>query len=316
MQVILPVPSACASREEKANWVELQALRSSSGSFSIQDFITAIRISGSIDALDEEEIDEQEEETDSEKLQPIAEDAFSELEDRFLACGGEEGAYPFDIEEQSIRLKKDGEDSIYIFLMLLSFFGGSAGPRKIKATSLFEDISAKAAEAYFGGENNHVHSKVFGFPRRNGGAFSHAVDELCRDMGEGVGHSEQINIRSKKDAGLDIVAWRNFADLKQGKLIGFGQCATGANWREKRTELMPDNFCKLWIRQPITVPPVKMFFVPHRVENIQWVETCIQAGILFDRCRIAFLVSSLIAEDVNRSCKQWSRYVIERKLGS
>ena len=315
MSTTLPVPPASACREEHANWLELQAFRDSGGIFSLQNLINALRIAGSSDALEEVESEEIQEGSDSDRIQSIAEDAFGEVEERFRACGAEQGSYPFNIEEQLIRLKPKPERSIYTFLLLLSYFGEKEGLNKIKATKLFEDICAKAAESYLGGKNDYVHSIVFGFPRRiKPKGFRKALDRVCQEMGEGACHRERPITKDNKDAGLDVVAWRDFTDQRQGKLIAFGQCATGRNWKEKETELQPDDFCRLWVQDPLTVKPIKMFFVPHRVESIQWTATCMQAGILFDRCRIASLAVKTMNKDLIRQCAQWSKYVIKEEL--
>jgi hypothetical protein len=89
------------------------------------------------------------------------------------------------------------------------------------------------------------------------------------------------------DEGLDIVAWRNFPDTKEGKLIVFGQCAGGASgWEDKLAEMDARAFMKKWLVSMLVVDPVRLFFVPRRIPRDDWEHTGIDAGILFDRCRI------------------------------
>jgi len=95
-----------------------------------------------------------------------------------------------------------------------------------------------------------------------------------------------------------------------GKLIGFGQCATGHNWRTKLSELQTPAFWKKWITEPAAVDPVRMFFVPFRVEAIKWDDASIDGGILFDRCRIASLAANL-DDALRRSCRRWTRHVLK-----
>jgi hypothetical protein len=68
-----------------------------------------------------------------------------------------------------------------------------------------------------------------------------------------------------------------------------GQCAAGSDWETKRTELIPESFWNKWAtRQPVH-RPTKAFFTPHRVELARWRHFGYDAGIVFDRCRIAYL---------------------------
>lgn len=72
-------------------------------------------------------------------------------------------------------------------------------------------------------------------------------------------------------------------------MIAFGQCAAGANWPAKVSEL-PDtrSWCQAWMIRPPCVPPVRMFFVPHRLTREEWETRSTIGGVLFERCRISF----------------------------
>ena len=130
-------------------------------------------------------------------------------------------------------------------------------------------------------------------------------------MGEGLGCKSRPELPNQKDAQLDVVAWREFNDARKGKLIAFGQCATGQNWRDKLLELPPtQDWCTYWMKDRPATWPVRMFFVPHRVEFKHWMHTCVQAGILFDRCRIAVHTTG-IDEDLRERCRKWATDVLE-----
>ena len=301
----LDVPAASANIIELADWIELWAMRSTNQSRSYQDLRQALEQPGTADALCDDIAD------DDSLLDTLAEDVFSELDDRFHACGGEDAAYPFSLEEQYLQLNPSMVDSPYVFLLLLSCFGKDASPRGQHPERLFEDICAAAAESYFGGSSNpYVASRVFGFPRRQlPKGFPSAVDELCRDLGEGLGSRERPKTRDQKDAKLDIVAWRDFPDRRAAKVIGFGQCATGENWSDKCSELQPGVWCSHWLRDSPLVTPLILFFVPHRVGQRDWGYTGRRAGVIFDRCRIAYHAGNLDA-GLKTHCAGWSRDVI------
>lgn len=304
------VPLAGDSRESHADWLEICALRERTMPVSLRDFARDLGIGGSVDAIDDyhEALDIDFDEDDL--YESIAEDAFAELEERFRACSG---TYPFTIKTNVLRSHRGTTRRVYTFLTLLSKFGKDGGPTEIKAAQLFEDLCAIALKSYLGSKQSKAH--VFGFPRRLLPAnFRSALTELCKELGEGEGAAEQPSTDDQKDAKLDVVAWAEFADLRPGKLIVFGQCATGKNWRNKIDELGDtEAWCRHWMIKSPTVLPMRAFFVPHRVEEKYWTHTCTFGGILFDRCRIAQCIPRLGQDLVDR-CTSWSNHVIRTRL--
>ena len=182
-----PAPSASDGPEILADWLELRALDDADQNSSIQDLVQVIRRSGTTDALPGVDDIESSLDRGSEKSQVIAEDAFGEIEDRFSSCGGNNGAYPFIVGSQDIQLR-DSPRSSYLFLLLLSRFGKDAGPKSMDGAKLFEEVSIEAALSYFGGNACEIGTYHFGAPRRspNPADFVSALNELCRNLGEGV----------------------------------------------------------------------------------------------------------------------------------
>ena len=300
-----PVPAATDDPSEHADWLELTALLSTTHSVSVQDFMSSLGIGGSLDAL-AEILEDGTPDSDDEVSEPLAEAAFSEVDERVRACGGQSGSYPFVLAENSLSLKPNGNDSIYVFLMLLAYYGGNAGPDGT-ATKLFEELSANALKAYLGSGSPLMNTEAFGFPRsykeKN---FAEALNKLCKDIGEGIGHSGAYEIPVQKDAKLDIVGWKEFEDRQIGKIIVFGQCATG-KWSDKVSELPePSKWCGYWMRQVPTVLPLRSFFVPHCIPRKRWRFVCQFGGILFERCRIAHLLSNVDAQ-LSIRCSNWTR---------
>jgi len=322
----IPSPCLSNSREQLADWLELCALKDSDRNASFSDLLRQLEVSGSSDAspsledaFDDEDlagaenaVEEPAQNECKNKCEAAAEGAFFEVTERLVACGGN-GMYPFEVGENHIKVRDETEQSVYVFLLLLSTYGHDAGPATRDGAKLFEEVSAQAAETYLGG-NRLACSKVFGFPRRlQPRDFGSALDRLCREMGEGVAHRERPKSKDQKDAKLDVVAWRGFPDGRCGKLIAFGQCATGANWPEKLTELNPQNWCRLWMQETPGEFPIRLFFVPHRVEEEAWYLTCVNGGVLFERCRIAHLAQSSPA-DLVAKLAAWSGFVLDRSL--
>jgi hypothetical protein len=236
------------------------------------------------------------------------------LDERVEACGGSEGPYPFQVSEGGLRYLPEDRSPLYSFLLLLSLFGHDSGPKGEDAAKYFEEVSCQAARAYLGGTSESVGYFVFGFPRRVGPAgFSKALDHLCTLVGEGIAHKNRPTTKDQKDAKLDVVAWRDFLDRQRGKLILFGQCATGQNWNDKFFP-QPADWCKHWMRDPPPVDPVRALFVPHRIGTSAWLCECTFGGLLFERCRIASLASALEAELATK-CSKWSEHVVKERGG-
>ncbi len=312
-----PLPNACDSAEAHAYWLEWRTLSETNQYASFSDHLNAIDISGSRDAADEDANG-----TDLDIGDELV-NVISELSDRERACGA---AYPFDVQEHGIQYCPEKDTATYRFLMLLSFFGKDAGPSGTYGDRVFEQLCGAATHAYLGGDDNDAQAEVFGSPRIDlAKGFEAALNQLCLLLGEGGGYRPQPKKRrisertsktrrsrtDAKDAQLDIVAWRRFSDGRPGKLILFGQCATGqdAPTSSKLTELYDTaKWCEQWMLAPPLVTPLRAFYVPHTIEHHRWDETCRKGGLLFERCRIAALVPEP-AGQLGKDIKRWADHV-------
>lgn len=304
-------PSSRAPVVEKADYVEFCALTSADHRTSLAEYVGAVRRSGSIEVMDEDEADEDEILVDpgGEDSEILADEVSVELDDREKGCGG---LYPYTIGINTLEASADAAETAYVFMLLLSMFG-NCGPSDINVTKLFEDMAEEAALSYFGGRGGQVFTYPFGAPRRRSRAsFAEAVDELCVKLGEGGGLKPQLNLADQQDGKLDLAVWTSFPDRRPGQLIGFGQCATGANWKEKVTELRPDSFCKSWMRDDPAIYPVALFFVPFRISARTWQTTSYDGGVLFDRCRIAHHLRRAPSAILDQ-CAKWSKFVLNEK---
>jgi hypothetical protein len=316
MTKTLGAPVATDDPTDQADFLELSCFRTADGNVSTEDLIRQLRRSGSTDAVRRPEIMGSVHDVGSEVSAAIAEDAYAELESRAEACGGDRGSYPFELFDTVLQLKPEAVASPYVFLLLLSQYGIAAGPRGLYGERVFEDLCREAARGYMGGAAPGAQAVHFGFPRRllprN---FPDALDELCKLTGDMIANGDAPRRRDQKDAKLDIVAWRDFPDRRDGKLIGFGQCAAGkTDWRSKATELQVSSFAKRWLRQQPSVDPIRLFFVPLRLSPDVHRDLCLDGGIVFDRCRIAHFCNTLRDPQLLKDCERWSKHVIKRWL--
>ena len=294
------LPTVADPPEAHADWIELMSLTSPDHYVAWADHQRDLRISG----LDESE------DASLEDLEPIIDTVITETSERKEACGNRKESYPFEITEQGLRCLPEAPRSAYVFQLLLSLFGRSAGPPGSYGDRLFEDLSAAALLSYLGKAQEGLEVRIFGFPRRIGASgFREAVDELCRSLGEGVQCKDAPEVDDQKDAHLDLVAWRRFPGSNPGHMIAFGQCATGVNWFHKIHELRPKEWCQLWLQEPPLVTPVATFFLPRRAERLEWRRASVYGGIVFDRCRISWLLPE-VPEGLASEILPWTQHVL------
>jgi hypothetical protein len=310
---VLTVPPATADPVAHADWLELAAIGARDRNSSLADLAAELRRAGSGEELEDEGTAEETGDRGGETIEPIAESAFQEIEDRSTGCN--EG-YPFDLGDSHLQLHPYSQGSVYLFLLLLSVFGLSASPDGLNAAQLFEEVSALALANYLGGVENGVQSLQFGFPRRVAPAgFKEAVENLCGRIGEGEGPRDRPTAAHQKDASLDLLAWRPFPDGRRSTVMTWGQCATGDDWRDKLNEMDPHSWCGLWLREHPAVTPMRAFFVPRRVELDRWVHAAYKGGVLFDRCRIAAFANPL-PNDLRSRCRQFTKHVIKEEIAT
>jgi hypothetical protein len=306
-----------------ADWVELRALEAADHNASLLDLVRDLNRATGFEAVDTdltedadgEDLPQPYETIDElgEKGERLAAAAQSELEARAVAS---DGAYPFTLDEHGVlTAPAQPARSLYVFMLLLTRFGGTWKPTPSieRGDRLFEDLASVAAAQFFGPRD--LVSFQFGFPRRvEPAGFVDAIDKLCVALGEGDGNRRRPNTSDKKDAALDLVVARRFPDGRQGSLIGFGQCATGEDWSTKTTHLQPTKFCSSWMSTSPLVDPVQMFFIPHCVPEEKWWEISTQAGLSFDRCRMAAYTRSGLSPPLRSELQKWTSAVLKQKV--
>jgi hypothetical protein len=285
---MLPFPNRPTDELELADWCELNALLAEDRLFSFGDLERTLNRAALFGS--QEEIEEK-----------MAEVAF-ELEARAVAAGD---GYAYTFDGYNVELRADeGAYYPYLFCLCLSYFGWEqpAGAGVFPAR-MFERLSSLVAQRFVQGE-----AIRFAAPRDGDvpAEFREAIDYICQRVGEGMGlrpTGEPVG----QDDKLDIVAWRDFPDSLPGKLLLFGQCAAGANWEEKISDLQPRDFCDAWMVQAPSSNLLKALFIPHRIESDRWRLRTIKAKLIFDRCRIASLAHRPDGLPSPESYMEWCR---------
>ena len=224
---------------------------------------------------------------EEEEVPQIVEEAYREIERRKEIC---RDGYPFVIGEHGYTLhasQKAGNHKhiIYKYLLLATRLNMNTNRKhaNIDGTHLFEELASEAAREYFG---TRAESIVFG-TAAGMDDFPEKVNDLCKRMKEGIRYCKKSDAPpNERDGKLDVVAWKDFTDGSSGKLIAFGQCKTGTNYKDTLTQLQPDSFCDKWLFRSPAVYPVRMFLIAEALSRVGWYDVTRDAGLLFDRCRI------------------------------
>ena len=289
--------SAYASWHELSDFAELISWRDNS--------MSMIALLNEIGRLGENDYSGGVPEEDEQSV--VVEEAYMEIERRYVAC---RDGYPFSIENQgyTLRVASDsGNDRyiIYKYLLLATrlYMNDNRVHAGIDGTLLFEELAAEVAREYFG---NRAESLVFG---TSAGAnnFKDKVETLCNQLNEGGGYANHNSDQpNQNDGKLDVVVWKRFADRLPSKLIAFGQCKTGTHYKDSLTEIQPDSFCKKWLREPLAFTPVRMFFISEALARSNWYNSAVDAGLLFDRCRIVDFCDN-ISDEVMDKVRSWTQ---------
>lgn len=322
LTTLLPAPSATAGGDAHADWLEFAALTSSQRAGSAEDLIGALRASGVTDALVDEFLGDEDVDIDaatdrgSERAQALAESALALADERSRSVLRPQ-RYPFDLRGRSIVARPGAASSTYTYLLLLTRYGESAGPAGENGAELFESVAAVAARNYFGGDSTGAEVYRFGSPRRNApSSFADALDDMCLRMNEGGGaRRERPGIGRQQDAKLDLAAWIPMPDQRYGKVVGFGQCATGGNWKDKVSELQADSWCGMWMLEVPPVTPLRLFFIPHRIDVLEWGLRAPYAGVIFDRCRLTAYAAK-VPPKLRARIARWNVHVLRERLGA
>ena len=285
------VPSAQADPNELADFVELTAWQS--GSMSITATLQDLRRPEENDDPGGVPVEEAAEE--------VVDAAYLELIQRWEFC---QTGYPFILDPRGYTLQvsqepQDSKSVIYKYLLLATRLNMNTDRyySDYDGTLLLEELAAEVARNYLG---TRAKSLVFG-TASNISSFEGRVNFLCQQIGEGGGFENRgLKPPTEKDGKLDVVTWKDFADHRPGKIILFGQCKTGTHYRDELAKLQPGAFCKKYMRSTPVVKPVRVFFVSESLPETNWHNMSVDAGILFDRCRIIDFCDGVTPETLGK----------------
>jgi hypothetical protein len=324
-----------------ADWIELLALTSSRNSASRADIVRLVTKQSDIDHGIEADPDTGEE-LESEILETgacvLADNVADELDFRSKALGV---SYPFTInirtETWSIELNPESLEEpaarVYIFCLLVSgvrdgrlVSGAISAVAKDDFAHLFQAVSYLAALQLMG--NGGL---SFGSPRPDGSKFLEAIQKFTASFGVGEPRTQFMPSSShkEKDEGIDVIAWRSFADGRPGQVLLLGQVASGNDWLDKPVQTAVGRFLDWFVTHPAKfyLPAIFIPFVQHhKFEPVRAVayepavrdycrRTEITFGLVVDRLRIVELIAESQETRLAESLKDvdgWNNVALEQ----
>ena len=293
MPINPPLPQDTRSR--LADWLELEALIRPRGVATRSD---VLRLYDFIeDAVHELEIDEVTgEELETEVLEhgrsECADEVLAEIKHRAQILDAD---YPFDFDlarhQWRLSLASPAQDArvhaartCYLFCLLTSTIRDARITGNIAALqqSMSNHFQAIATDAAAGVLNGQAIS--FGFPRPSGLGFRAALVEASRQMrlGRPLETPPLHSKRQEKDAGIDVIAWRDFRDGRPSKLVLLGQVASGHNWKEKSVKNDTYRFFG-WFSEWPSEHYIPSIFIPFPLHH----ECQVQVGVTFEDVAVA-----------------------------
>ena len=314
IQLVEVPPSA----HQLADWIELRFVVDGVDSFSYADLRAALGeplMEEPPEEFDDFDLDEatveaeglmrsriHDRESDSQSVTDVVvTDAMIELEIREKAM---QGYSPYSVTSEGVSRTYTGGDLVQRFLTLLAarlHYHINAELPAHEPAILFERLVTVALDNMLGS------SKRFGWPYREDGVdgpFKEAVVSLAELMGERLGNGYSVS-PSTKDHRLDVAAWHSFNDGMPHQVVLLCQCGIGNDVEDKQLAI------DVWTDViAFSSTPLKALAFPTYLG--EWAEPkqferARVAGVLFDRIRIASLVtdehlSGELQQDIERWC--------------
>ncbi len=232
-------------------------------------------------------------------------DVWRELErrqSRYVQC-------PFVVSGDLVHRQGDAAASTeYVVCLLFSLYGVSDVHRS--DPKLFERLTGEAVRNYLGGQ-----MYVFGWP-----PLPDVPADIAKRVREVAERTRERFVEAPaaryKDRGVDVIAWKPFNESpdgrhRSGQLVMLSQCAAGADWPGKTTQL-PYGAWTQYIHW--AADPVVSFAVPRVIPDDRWHDVSREVeGIVFDRIRLLNLLPTGVSDaGLRREMEEWTRSEIEQ----
>jgi|ERR1035441_906042 hypothetical protein len=246
---------------------------------------------------------------DQDKASEFLTDVWTEIRRRKVALGN---SYPIACQPTKLARTAAWRDApAYAFCLLLSYSDRYPEWRKSFGNDFTEQglLFERVTELALNNELSEWTSHSTGWSRTQTAQIKDSVETVRGLLNEKEGRIDLIpDLNTIKDAGLDIVLWRPFPDSRNGCPLYLVQCASGANWEEKRTQ--PE--INLWRTMiEFAAIPKRALAIPYAISDDEfWISCRRMDGMLLDRLRLLSggrRSARWLTQDVNRRVVAWMR---------
>ena len=146
--------------------------------------------------------------------------------------------------------------------------------------ALFEELTAEAGSKSFQDWTVHTTGGTKTMPNKLG----QLVSDIAARLGEATGELHRWTSASAKEAGLDLLCFRQFPDGRVGIPVYLLQCASGADWKSKLKT--PD--LRVWTKIiTFASDPKKALSMPYALDEADFArQSNVVDGLLLDRHRL------------------------------
>jgi len=209
-------------------------------------------------------------------------------------------AYPFEVNDTGSLLHRPSKTGVYEFCLTVARNPTGVSDGVPNASAIFEMISRDVVALHLGTGTSSFRSGAppYEFELR-GNSARETFLELQKRCGEfkwnpDAGFPDDPTYKHLKDIGLDIVVWKPWPDGRLAQFFALAQCACGKNDVDsKKGRELSVKRLETWLRPVCHVDPVRCFLVAHHIPNtMQLYEISREAGLVFDRARIALIAEA------------------------
>ncbi len=216
-------------------------------------------------------------------------------------------AWPFAINSNRLSWR---QSTVYQVLLLADIgrkYRVAVRPAVDGIRSLFEDIVAASLGVLLGGR---VCRFGVPFPRGWPSAFPLRVSRLAQSFGLDCRERDipRLSSRQQQDDGLDVLGRMKLGDEEAATLYLLVQCATGANWKNKRGEPSLAKWQKYVDWDATTVRALAVPWALRPRSALKRIHLDFDAAIILDRWRIVSgKPDEVLGREHHRRLKAWVR---------
>jgi len=205
---------------------------------------------------------------------------FKEIKRRRLICSER---YPFTVDGKVVRLDGGADAEFYKFLLIIVVSPLLRDEKRYaEIDEVFDGVVLDAIRGYLG---DGAVALRFGWPVSGGRPkkFDDALRWLAAQMNLQLGAG--VSPPKSKDGGVDIVAWKPFADHRAAYLVVLAQCTVRTDWVPKSKDIIDIVWlASLDTGRPAVITLAVPFIIPQQFDHWDMLRRTV--GIVFDRLRL------------------------------